>query len=81
MYLLVLVIRLFAFLIGGLITACIRMVISGAQLVGVLIQDDQRVRAQPGPNPGDRMPAGEKVMAGFFILMFGLIAFAMIASR
>jgi hypothetical protein len=79
MTLFVLVIRLFVALIGGLVSACARMTVHSVQLVGVLARDDRQVRARRGASPpAGQMPTSHKVIAGFFIFMFLLIAYAVI---
>lgn len=79
MYLLVLVIRLFTGLISGLIRACAQMAVSGAVLAGVLVQDDRRVRARRAASPaGEPMPTSHKWAAGFFLVVFALLAYGLI---
>lgn len=78
MYLFVLVIRLFAGLIGGLISGCVRLTAHSAQLVGVLVRDDRQVRARRATAPLPPIRAGHWVALGFFVFMFLLIAYAAI---
>lgn len=75
MYLFVLVVRLFAGLIGGLIGALSRMTVHSARLAGVVVRDAQRPRPSAPSRP---RAVGEKVALGFFAVMALLIAYAVI---